>query len=53
MRQMTVGSLFSGVGLCDLGLSWAGMRHTFFCEVDPFCRSVLARHWPGVPIYMM
>jgi DNA (cytosine-5)-methyltransferase 1 len=23
----------------------------FFCESDPFCRSVLARHWPGVPIY--
>lgn len=51
MRQMTVGSLFSGVGLCDLGLSWAGMRHAFFCEVDPFCRSILAKHWPGVPIY--
>lgn len=51
MRQMTVGSLFSGVGLCDLGLSWAGMRHAFFCEVDPFCRSILAKHWPGVPLY--
>ena len=48
---LQVGSLFSGVGLCDLGLSWAGMRHAFFCEVDPFCRSVLAKHWPGVPIY--
>ena len=48
---MNVGSLFSGVGLCDLGLSWAGMRHAFFCEVDPFCRSILAKHWPGVPLY--
>ena len=48
---LQVGSLFSGVGLCDLGLSWAGMRHAFFCEVDPYCRSILARHWPGVPIY--
>ena len=50
-NHLQVGSLFSGVGLCDLGLSWAGMRHAFFCEVDPFCRSVLAKHWPGVPIY--
>ena len=48
---MQVGSLFSGVGLCDLGLEWAGMGHAFFCEVDPFCRSVLRRHWPGIPIY--
>lgn len=22
-----------------------------FCEVDPFCRSVLAKHWSDVPIY--
>lgn len=27
------------------------MGHAFFCEVDPFCRSVLRRHWPGIPIY--
>ncbi len=50
-ERLTVGSLFSGVGLCDLGLEWAGMKHRFFCEVDPFCRSVLRRHWPGLPIY--
>lgn len=51
MKALTVGSLFSGVGMCDLGLSWAGMQHAFFCEVDPYCRSVLAKHWPDVPIY--
>lgn len=22
-----------------------------FCEIDPFCRKVLAKHWPDVPIY--
>lgn len=49
--MLRVGSLFSGAGLCDLGLSWAGFRHQWFCEIDPFCRSVLARHWPGTPIY--
>lgn len=51
MRDVTVGSLFSGAGLCDLGLEWAGMKHRFFCEVNPFCRSILRRHWPGIPIY--
>ena len=49
--MLKVGSLFSGAGLCDLGLQWAGFRHQWFCEIDPFCRAVLARHWPGIPIY--
>ena len=49
--MLTVGSLFSGAGLCDLGLHWAGFKHQWFCEIDQFCRSVLARHWPGIPIY--
>ena len=49
--MLTVGSLFSGAGLCDLGLSWAGFKHQWLCEIDPFCRAVLARHWPGTPIY--
>lgn len=51
MSSLTVGSLFSGAGLCDLGLSWAGFHHQWFCEVDPVCRSILARHWPDVPVY--
>lgn len=49
--MLTVGSLFSGAGLCDLGLHWAGFRHQWFCEIDPFCRSILARHWPGISIF--
>jgi DNA (cytosine-5)-methyltransferase 1 len=49
--MLRVGSLFSGAGLCDLGFQQAGFKHQFFCEIDPFCRAVLARHWPGVPIY--
>lgn len=27
------------------------MRTVAFCEIDPFCRRVLAKHWPGVPIH--
>jgi site-specific DNA-cytosine methylase len=26
----TIGSLFSGAGLGDLGLEWAGFEHKFF-----------------------
>jgi DNA (cytosine-5)-methyltransferase 1 len=27
------------------------MRTIAFCEIEPYCRRVLARHWPGVPIH--
>lgn len=48
---MGVLSLFSGIGGFDLGLERAGMRPLAFCEADPFCRSILAKHWPEIPIY--
>lgn len=48
---MRVLDLFSGIGGFSLGLERAGMRTAAFCEVDPFCRRVLKRHWPEVPIY--
>jgi DNA (cytosine-5)-methyltransferase 1 len=43
--------LFSGIGGFSLGLERAGYRTVAFCEIDAWCRSVLAHHWPGVPCY--
>lgn len=48
---MRVLDLFSGIGGFSLGLERAGMETVAFCEIDPFCRKVLRKHWPDVPIY--
>ena len=40
--------LFSGIGAFGLGLERAGMRVVAHCELDAFCRRVLAKHWQSV-----
>lgn len=48
---MKVGSLFSGIGGFELGFERAGFEVAWQVEIDPWCRKVLAKHWPSVPRY--
>jgi len=52
-REMTFGSLFSGIGGMDLGLERAGLCCAWQVEIDDKCQSVLSRHWPNVPKFKM
>jgi DNA (cytosine-5)-methyltransferase 1 len=58
MTALRVLDLFSGIGGISLGLE--SVRDCFyqpeyqtvaFCEIEPFCREVLKKHWPGVPVF--
>jgi DNA (cytosine-5)-methyltransferase 1 len=51
MAKLTVGSLFAGIGGFDLGFERAGFEIRWQVEIDPFCRAVLAKHWPDVRRY--
>ena len=48
---MKVLDLFSGIGGFSLGLEWAGMSTVAMCEKDPYCRKILAKHWPELTIH--
>jgi DNA (cytosine-5)-methyltransferase 1 len=43
--------LCSGIGGFALGFEWAGLSQPIlFCDTDEWCRKVLNKHWPDVPI---
>jgi len=43
--------LCSGIGGFALGFEWAGLsKPVMFCDIEPWSRKVLAKHWPDVPI---
>lgn len=43
--------LFSGIGGFSLAARWAGFRTLAMVEKDDFCRAVLAKNFPGIPIF--
>jgi len=53
MTDLRLLDLFSGIG----GFSYAaerlvgGYETVGFCEIDPFCRQVLNKHWPDVEVF--
>jgi len=48
---LNVLDIFSGIGGFSIGLEAVGMKTVAFCEINPFCRKILTRHWPSVPIF--
>ena len=50
--MLKVLDLFSGIGGFSLGLERTGGFETVaFCEIEPFPRAVLRKHWPDVQQY--
>lgn len=45
-NEWRLNSFFSGIGGFELAFERSGFSTNFYCENDPFCRSVLKRHWP-------
>lgn len=43
-----VASFFSGIGGLDLGFQTANYEIVMQCEIEPFCNSILEKHWPNV-----
>jgi DNA (cytosine-5)-methyltransferase 1 len=49
--EVTFGSLFTGIGGLDLALEAFGHAPLWQAEMDPYCRRVLEKNWPGVHCY--
>ena len=50
--MLSVLDLFSGIGGFSLGLErTGGFKTVAFCEIEPYCRAVLRKHWPDVPCF--
>jgi DNA (cytosine-5)-methyltransferase 1 len=50
-REITTGSVCSGVGGLDLGFHQAGATPLWMCEFDPWRRKMLEHRFPGVVVH--
>ena len=51
MAKLKHVDLCSGIGGFALGFEWAGLSSpVLFCDIEPWSRKILAKHWPDVPI---
>jgi DNA (cytosine-5)-methyltransferase 1 len=51
MSDLTAVSAFAGIGGIDLALKRAGVHVKAAVEIDPACRSILARHFPETRLF--
>ena len=33
----------------DLAFEWTGGNVTAMCKINPYCQTVLHKHWPDIP----
>ena len=50
-RSMNALSLCTGIGGMDIAAQAAGINIIAMCEIDTFCRQILKKHWPHVPVF--
>lgn len=50
-KELTIGSLFAGIGGFDLGFSRQGFKTKWIVEWEPKCQHVLRRHFPEAKVY--
>ena len=53
MGQITIGSLFSGIGGFELGLERAipNSKTIWQVEQNKYCQTILKKHWPEAIMY--
>lgn len=51
--SIKIGSLFAGIGGFELGCerAWPNSETIWQVEQNPFCQSILSKHWPKAKIY--
>ena len=50
-NPLTHGSLFTGIGGFDLAAHWSGIETLWQVEKDKYCRDLLNRHFPQIPLF--